>query len=175
MLEARPVAERRCHSQEIAQAQPDMLEYLLSLVRALDVRQQRDIVALAGFTDICLECRLKRDSIHQMRRYVVVRDEREMRGAQRRLLLRQLVRHTVVLQQRAGPFFRLPHVWLIEGVDTEIRARDSRRELPPEELLAEVIRIGQRKRHDGLPGGLKRDDAPVLIWIEALIGAQVDK
>src|SRR5581483_11458714 len=43
----------------------------------------------------------------------------------------------------ARPVLRRLHVRLVERVDREHRARDRRRELPAEELLAELVRVGQ--------------------------------
>ena len=47
------------------------------------------------------------------------------------------------------------HVRLIEGVDAENGTGDGRRELPAEELLAEVVGIVERNAHDRMPGSLQ--------------------
>src|SRR5262249_18764124 len=60
------------------------------------------------------------------------------------------------------------HVGLVERVDLEIRAGDRDRELPPEELRAEVVRLADQRR-GVLTGGAvrrparRRDEALALL------------
>src|SRR5437763_4244497 len=57
-----------------------------------------------------------------------------------------------LLEQLPGVVLRLLHVRLIEGVDAQQRAGDGGGELPGEEDLAEVERIGQDLIDDGMAG-----------------------
>jgi hypothetical protein len=66
-------------------------------------------------------------------------------------------------------------VGLIERIDTQDRAGHGGGKLPAEELLADVVRIGERDAHGGLPGRLERGDGDVLGGVEAGVQPQVDE
>ena len=58
----------------------------------------------------------------------------------------------VFFQDAVGVILRLLHIGLVEGVDAQHRARDGRRELPAEELGAQVIGVCRCSSTTGWPG-----------------------
>ncbi len=76
-------------------------------------------------------------------------------GGQDRLLL-QLAALLEGFEQSLRLVLRLLHVRLVERIDAEPPAGDRRRDLPQEELFAEVVCVVERAVDDRVPGGFER-------------------
>ncbi len=67
------------------------------------------------------------------------------------------------------------HVGLVEGVDAEQRPGDRDRELPAEELLAQIIAVCQPQMHNGLAGVFQRLHALVLLCAGPFVRPHIDE
>src|SRR5712692_8680524 len=142
---ARAEADARRHAEPVADRAPDRPE--LGLVRTvhLDVGEQRDVVAGRDLAEVV--------SQHRGQVRVARPHRRRVREPARLLpLLGQPVR---------GQLARLD-VGLIEGIDPEDRARHRRRELPAEELGAEVVGVLHVDLDDRVARRLEGGDGRVL-------------
>ena len=92
------------------------------------------------------------------------RGEGPLTHAERRLE-RQLPRFLVLVRQPTRRDLARLDVGLVEHVDAEHGARDGRRELPPEELGAEVVEIVHRDPDDRVSRALERLHHAVLMLV----------
>src|SRR6266436_4142556 len=54
------------------------------------------------------------------------------------------------------------HIWLVEGVDADDRARHSRSDFVSDKFLAKTVNIRYRNTHNRVPGLFKRGNRSVL-------------
>src|SRR5205085_5086661 len=153
--EARAVARRGRALGRIAQVRANRLDDLFVLRRLFDVVEKRDVVA-------GLDARQMRfDGIADALRrqlctglVIGVNRERAICGNDR--LLRQLAIAGVSFEQFLGRILRLLHVRLIEWIDAKSPTGERRRDLPEEELFAEIVGVIQGAIDHRMPGGFER-------------------
>src|SRR5665213_2253061 len=144
MKESRAEAETGGDVLSIADQDADRLERIGVLLVAFDVGEQRAIIASLDALEMRLEDIDQRAGLAERLAVLVVGEDRKAALLQERLFLRQLSGLLI----GGGQLFRLDlaglDIRLIERIDAEDRARAGGGELPAEELLADVIAIGDR-------------------------------
>ncbi len=140
------------------------------LRRALDIGEQGGVVARTEAGQMRLHHRTQRRSRPaELGRVLLVAEQLDRAIGQERRLVRQLAAVVV----RAGQLLRLDlarlDVRLIERVDPDDRPGHRRRELPQEERLAKLQRVGELDPHDRLAGLGQRLDRLVLRRVGASV------
>ena len=91
--------------------------------------------------------------------------ERKIAFRQERRFRRQLAGPLVCSRKFARLVFARLDVGLVERIDAEDRTGNGRRKLPAEELLADVIAIGDGDAHDRMTRAFQRGDCVILLGI----------
>ena len=163
----------------IAHAVAYRLQRLFMRLVHLDVGQERKVVArpqpVQMRLEVSLQCVIALQHLRQVGRILFVCEQRDSVAGEDRCLGRQ----GSGLFVRVGQLPRCDlagfHVRLIEGIDAEDGTGHGRRELPAEELLAEVVGIVERNPHDRMPGSLQRLNRCVLGRIRRRLQSQIDE
>ncbi len=101
--------------------------------------------------------------------------ERQAILAENRLLLWKAVRLLIVLRERTGLVLARFDIRLIERVDADDCAGYGDRDLPAEELLADMPNIRHADPHDRMASPLQRRDRLLLSKVNLPIQLQVDE
>ena len=80
--------------------------------------------------------------------------------------VRQPAGRRVFPEEPHGVVLRQLHVWLVERIDPEHPGGRRRRDLPAQELAAEVVRVDEAERDHGVPRARQRPDGAVVAWSE---------
>ena len=140
----------------VAQMQARDFQKLLVLRIALDIGQQRHIVARLHAVEMGAQVMGDGVAASELGDVHIVGVERDAVFAEERRLTRQGARFL----EGGGQLARLDlaglDVGLIERIDVQHRPRDGDRHLQEIEHLAQLIRLGDRDAHDRMPGRLER-------------------
>ncbi len=164
MQEARTKAERHRQLEGVPQFAPDEFERLGIGGLLLQVGHQREVVAGAGRAQVRRQHARQVGGIIAVFRAQVAQEfyrgvigiQADAVGGKCGSLLRQFALGFEHIQQAVGVVLALGDVRLIERVDFEHHARDSRGKFPAEELRANVEGVAQIERHQRISRFLQR-------------------
>ncbi len=166
MLKTRPKADARRRLGPVAYDAADALHDLDMAGAALDIGEQRGVIARADAPEMGLQRRCEALTLRLQRRLVArigeqfdpVAFEEGARLGQRPSLL-------VGLGQVAGLDLGRFDIRLIEGVDADDRAGDCGGHFPPEKLLPELHHVGHGDPHHRVSRSFQRGNRPLLLGI----------
>ena len=104
-----------------------------------------------------------------------IRKQADLVFLQQRRLRRQLARFFECACQLARGELAGLDIGLVERVDSEHGAGDSRGDLPAEKFLAELYPVLEQNTHDRVAGALQRRDGIVLFSIRCAVQAHINE
>ena len=162
----------------VAHRQPHLLQRVDMCRIALDIGEQRDIIAAARAREMRLDPGAERAvgaGLAQLGGVVLVGIEIGLGGGHDRLLRRQRTGFLERAGQLAGLDLGGFDVGLVERVDAEHRARHRGRHLEPEKFLADMVDRLHDDAHHGMPGRFQRGELFVMRGVVLAFGADVDE
>ena len=166
MEEARAELEARRDASDVADGLTHRLQHPVVRRIHLDVGEQREIVARRQAVHMRLQVSgqsfVAARTVRQRPRVLLIREQLDpLAREDRRFCGQRSASFVLGGQLPRGDLARFD-VGLIERVDAEDRSGDGRRDLPAEELLAEVVQVVERDAHDRMTGPLEGFDRCVL-------------